>query len=426
MARPDWLQQSIQQKSFLYLSGYLMCVVLVMLMTSWLLELRDSVTPWVFWGIVPLNALLSMLACFVAFRERLQRIDLYLLLIFFSSLLLSGFVYLSGGHTNPLISLLLVPVALSAVQLGWQATLIMSATVLFCYTFLTRYYIVLGEGGEHNHHQFMQFHLIGMWFTFALSVVLVLGLVLPLAQAARRQQSLIAQQRERMLQDEKLVTLATFAANAAHKLGTPLSTLAVLAEDLKEDLQDHPQWQEETELMQQQITVCKNTLHDLMRRADKLRSDTREPVFVPDMISQLREQFTLLYPQRSVHVRTESDSNALSVMADDTLNQALLNLLDNAAKACEDDPVMQVRKVNGNLNIRIFDHGPGIPDSIREHVGKPFITSRQDGLGLGLYLSHATLNRLGGTLKIQEAESGTVMEVVLPLFSESGVGFDFL
>jgi two-component system sensor histidine kinase RegB len=417
MNLPAWLLQPIQQKSLYYLAWYTACVALVVMVTAWAFARQHIALGSLVGWLIASNWLLAAVSWLLARRNRARRVLLALGLLFSSILLLCGFLYISGGHTNPVISLLLLPVALSAVLLSWQPTLLLAGTVIAGYTLLTQLYVPLTADGHHGHMHLMQLHLLGMWITFALSVLLILVLVLPLALAGRRQQQLIARQREKMLEDEKLVTLATFAANAAHKLGTPLSTLAVLTEDMKYALRDQPEWQQDTYLMQQQIALCKQTLHELMGRADKLRNDVREALSIAVLVKQLREQFNLLYPQRSLQVDLQCDDQR-TVLADDTLVQALLNLLDNAARVSDDDPLVIVSDLDQQVCMQILDQGPGMPEAIREQIGQPFVSSRPDGLGLGLFLSHATINRLGGTIQLQTTSAGTRFDICLPWYEE--------
>lgn len=414
-ASSHWLQQSLQLNSLRYLAWYMGILLLVMIITSLALESQTlELPPRIYWLLIPSQALLA-LATFVASRRR-QRVSvaLYLSLLLGSIALLDWYLFDAGGHTNPLISLLLVPLAMSAALLGWQATGFVALVVLLSYSVLTQYFIPLGHHHHHHNDQFMQLHLVGMWLTFLVSVLLILGLVLPLALSSRAQQKLIAQQQEKMLQDERLIAMATFAAGAAHKLGTPLSTLAVLTDDLRNDLADQPALQADLDTMLQQIQVCKATLHDMMRRADNLRHNVQQPLALDALVEQLRQQFNLLHPARSLQLDTTPIPGA-AVQGDETLELALLNLLDNAARESRTDPRLSLRQEGNRICIRIHDDGPGIPDLIRRQLGEPFNTSREDGLGLGLFLSHTTINRLGGTLRLLSSEQGTITEVWLPL-----------
>ena len=101
---------------------------------------------------------------------------------------------------------------------------------------------------------------------------------------------------------------------------------------------------------------------------------------------------------------------------DPTLEQAINNLLNNAADACADNINIQARVDHQALSITVRDFGPGIPQGLSEALGKPFISTKGKGLGLGLFLSHATINRYHGKIKLfNHPERGSVAEVSLPL-----------
>lgn len=414
IAPTTWLHQPLQHNSLRYLAWYMFTLLGVMLLTSYAFASQHiSLPSRVYWLLMPTQALLALSTLIAHHRGNRVNVALYLALLLGSILLLGWYLYDSGGHTNPVISILLVPLAMSAALLGWQATGVIAVAVLAAYSILTQYFIPLSSHHDHGAH-FMQLHLAGMWLTFLLSVLLILGLVLPLALSSRAQQRLIAQQQEKILQDERLIAMATFAASAAHKLGTPLSTLAVLTEDLREELQSDPGIAADLALMAQQIQTCKSTLHDMMRRADNLRNNVRTPITLTELIQQLRQQFNLLHPDRSLQIAT-APVPAVSVDGDETLELALLNLLDNAARESGADPRLELATEGNQICLRIIDSGPGVPDTVARQLGEPFVTGRQDGLGLGLFLSHTTINRLGGTLRLLSGEQGTLTEVRLPL-----------
>ncbi|MEJ2755472.1 MAG: hypothetical protein P8104_06480, partial [Gammaproteobacteria bacterium] len=277
-AEGHWLKQTLQPNSLRFLTCYMAIQFAVILLTSvafpsqyaWLLDR-------VYWVLLPAQAVLTLITLFFARRHPGGgSVGAYLLLLLGSIALLVWYLYGAGGHTNPVISLLLVPLAMSAALLGWQATSIVALMVLLCYTLLTQLFVPLEPNHYNGQEQhFMQLHLTGMWLTFLVSVLLILGLILPLALTSRAQQQRIAQQQEKMLRNEKIIAMATFAAGTAHKLGTPLSTVAILLEDLQESFADRKEFSSDVtndlNTMKQQIQICKTILRDMMRRADKLR-----------------------------------------------------------------------------------------------------------------------------------------------------------
>lgn len=407
-----------------YLTVYNLALGLVMAIAALAMMRQGFQLPAVLvWGTVLAQAVLVAGLGWLSQRQPQEPDNLSLGILLISIVDLSVYLYATGGHTNPVISLLLVPLALSAVLLRWQKTLLLATIVVALYTLLTTYYMPLSVGhrdGAHSslqHESFMQLHLLGMWLTFAVSALLICVLVIPLARSVRRQQQLISQQREKILQDEQLVALATFATSAAHNMGTPLSTLSILVEDFRELVEQHPDWQEDRDLMAQQIELCKTILQAMMRKADDLRHKPPQAVEVSRLLNQLREQFNLLHPQFSLALEPNTGTG-LSVLADATLEQAILNLLDNAVRASGNAPELQVSHDEQRIVLRIQDSGPGIPERIQQQLGGPFVTSTKGGLGLGLFLSHATVERLGGELTLHSSDQGTVMKISLPLVVE--------
>ncbi|RLU02159.1 MAG: sensor histidine kinase [Ketobacter sp.] len=410
-----------------YLLWYNGVLALIMASAAWAMHLQGFQLPMAMLSsAVAGQALLTGISVGIQPRLRTDQGLVYLGILLVSMFNLAVYLFATGGHTNPVISLLLLPLALSAVALRPWQTLSLALVVVVLYTALTHYFLPLSmpemdhanHGAQGDSHQsFMQLHLFGMWLTFAISALLICALVIPLAQSVREQQQLISQQREKMLQDEQLVALATFAASAAHKMGTPLSTLSILVDDFKDLVQGQPEWQQDRELMAQQIELCRSILQGMMQRADSLRQNRPAATNVGDLLQQVREQFNLLHP--SFELQLDNQCCAGVVIADGTLEQALLNLLDNAVRASDHAPVLHAVEEDGFLRLEIHDSGPGIPETIQQQLGQPLVSSRKDGLGLGLFLSHATVERLGGELSLHSSDDGTTIKVSLPLQEES-------
>ncbi len=414
--KPPWFKQPLPANSLTFLKWYMLLITASMLVAAMSFHWQGYPLPSrLYWLAIPLQAISALIIAIAAQPNRQPRTDIYLLLLLCSMLLLGWFLHDSGGHTNPLISLLLLPVAMASAILSWQASILMAACAIGIYTALTEFYLPLNSNlqGHESHQQFMQLHLLGMWITFGLSALLLLVLVQPLAASLRKQKERIAQQREDTLRDEQLIALATFSASAAHKMGTPLSTLSILVEDLKE-FHSNEEIRADLNTMESQIQLCKSTLHEMMRKAEHVRNETVSYIAADELLKQLQQQFTLLHPQLSLQVQKSVPN--IAIISTPTLEQALLNLLDNAAKASESNPKIWLEEQPQQVGIIIQDHGPGMAKNLQQEVGKPFLESGKSnaGLGLGLFLSNATINRLGGTLKIHNNAQGTLAEVWLP------------
>lgn len=423
--------------NYYYLLGYLAALLLAMIIDFMALQTRYNLPNVPLVGILSLQCLTIAYSLYISRKHAIISTRHYALLLIASSMILSAFIYFSGGHTNPLLSLLLIPLALSASQLTVKATATIALITLIAYSILTQYYVPLTEGlagsemlhdaGSHGSHishavhsamststHFMDLHFVGMWLTFILSVLLILALVLPLTLETRTQQKKLSQQAERIAHAEKLIAMATFSASSAHALGTPLSTLAIITDDLKEQYTDDAQTSQDLTIMQQQIKLCKSTLQDMMQQADDLKNNKLKTVRVQDLLNETRQQFNLLHPHHELPLQVDNVTDKDAILCDTTLVQALVNLLDNAVQHAKVTPTLHAQCHDGQLILNIDDTGPGIPPQVRDQLGQPFISTKDDGVGIGLFLSHHTINRLGGTLTIDNT-ANSQLTIVLPL-----------
>src|SRR5262245_50464018 len=154
---------------------------------------------------------------------------------------LSGLLYLSGGSTNPFVSLYLLPLVIAATTLPPHYAGSMAAVTAVSYALLFFFYLPLTPA--HSGHAEVDFHLhvIGMSVNFLLSAGLIAFFVARMAQTIRARDTELARQKEIALRNERIVALGTLAAGAAHELGTPLSTMAVILTELAQDHVDEPE-----------------------------------------------------------------------------------------------------------------------------------------------------------------------------------------
>lgn len=333
---------------------------------------------------------------------------------------LSLLFYLTGGANNPFISYFLVPLTISAATLPWHFTWILACYILASYTFLMFFHHpmpqlaqLLGDGG-------LSLHILGMWANFILSTGLITVFVYKMAQSLRNRDADLSATREQALRDEQIMAVATQAAGTAHELGTPLSTLAVLLKEMQNEHQDQPELLADLKLLRSQVDTCKLTLQSLVSNADKSRLLNPESKPIKVFLKEVLEHWEVLRPD--VRYCIDWPEGCLAepwILADITLQQALINLLNNAADASGAEPVTISMEWSAiEAQIEIHDQGPGIPMEIAERLGQTFISTKSKGLGLGLFLTHATINRLGGAVRLyNHSLGGTLTEVRLPVLA---------
>jgi two-component system sensor histidine kinase RegB len=338
---------------------------------------------------------------------------------FFANLLLdiaflTAVLYFSGGSSNPLVSYYLIPVIISAAVLRPAYTWAVAGIALAAYTVLFFRYVPFAPFSMGGHGGMMSAHLVGMWVNFAFSAVLIAGFVARIAASMRRQESAIAKVREEALRNEQIVSVAGIAAGAAHELRTPLATMRVLADEMRAE---HPELAEDLGLLQRQIRRCESILGDLVASARRARDVRRDSL--AGLVDELLYRWGIARPEVPLDVDVAPGAARLGLRFDDGLYHALLNFLHNAADASPDSVRLAARPESGRALIVIEDRGAGIPADVAEALGQRFVSRKDGGLGLGVLVGSASIERLNGSVTLRDREGGgTRWEVLLPVYSE--------
>jgi two-component system sensor histidine kinase RegB len=261
-------------------------------------------------------------------------------------------------------------------------------------------------------------HILGMWIGFILSVLLIAHFLSSMAANVRARDQALARAREQALRDERLISLGTLAASAAHELGTPLGTLAVLTEELAADVDEQAREaaHRKLALMDGQIERCKQAIAGIASSAgiESAQGGHAQEVaaFIDTIVSEWRGRRAGI----QVHCQMNGAAPGPRLLAEKSLASALTNIFDNAADASPANVDIQAEWDDDALAIRVSDRGHGFAPEQRARVGRTLFTGKADGHGLGLYLSHGIIDRLGGKLSIRpRAGGGTAVEVRLPL-----------
>lgn len=327
-------------------------------------------------------------------------------------------LYFSGGASNPFVSYYLVPLSISAATLAWHYTWMVALLSLAAYSSLLFYNLpvpALAPSAAHHHaNSGLNLHIIGMWLNFVVSAGLITYFVVKMAAALRQQENQLVSHREDSLRDEQVMAVATLAAGTAHELGTPLSTVKVLINEMQSDYRDNKALSEDLALLKSQVDQCRDSLHQLAQQAGQYQHAQPQPLRA--YCNQLIDKWLLMRPQVKADINVSSSAPDIDITLHATVDQSIINLLNNAADASPGQVDVAIDWDTQALRIDIGDRGKGVPVEFADQLGKPFLTSKGKGLGLGLFLTHATLSRYQGTVKLYNREGGgTLTELRLPL-----------
>jgi two-component system sensor histidine kinase RegB len=331
---------------------------------------------------------------------------------------------LTGGASNPYSTLYLVNVALAAVLLpGRWSWVLMAVTLLgFAALFLHEW----ATGAAHHvrfgmsPEQLLVAHVRSSWVALALAAVFIVYFVRRVALALADRERELQQTRAQAQRREKLASLATLAAGAAHELSTPLSTITVVAKELQRNLTAtaSDEVARDLKLIRDQVGRCREILDRMAGHAgeqvgEPLRSETVAE-WVAAGIDGLQGK------ERVLQERAPGIDGVPLIGPPRALADALRGLLKNALQASGPGATVTLRlesTVAGLVRATVIDRGRGMPPEVLARVGEPFFTTKVpgEGMGLGLFLTRALAEQLGGNFHITSSpEHGTEARLELP------------
>ena len=383
--------------------------------------------------LLPMNisatSLIVIVACLAFFNLivslRLKRsfpvTDLEIMLhLIIDSIALTALLYFAGGSTNPFISLLLVPVVLAAAYLRGIHVFWVLFSCAVLYTFLMTNFLPLPPVGDRFGGDFMV-HIYGMWGTFILSALVGAILVYSLSRTGRERDRQLAEMQQRLLRNEHIVSVGAMAAGTAHELNTPLSTIAMLAEEIELQAGSDEQLHEDAREIGLQINHCKERLQRLQQAAEMARGNGGKQMPLDEALMSIIRAWSALRSEIELTKSFMLDEAPL-IYEKHALSLILMNLLNNAADASLENNSSHIsisaRTDGVDLHVVIEDDGKGLSKEQSRLAGNVSFSTKQEGLGLGLILSNATLEQLRGDLRMERLpEGGMATRIRIPLDS---------
>ena len=332
------------------------------------------------------------------------------------TLVLGYLLYFTGGASNPFVTLLLVPIALSAAALSVRGLLAVSVIAGMAYLILLMWHVPMPMPGNRG----FSLHVGGMAVNFIVTALLLGFFINRLARAVRLQQLEVQRIRERALRDEGILAIATQAAGAAHELNTPLSTMRTLLPEVRREHAGDAQLDEDLNLLEGQVDRCRTILREMVAFGKAQLSQEPERMSVRQFVHGCTERFQLLRPEAELALDLRDDIASTVLRTPPGLRHAVLNLLNNAADASlahESNRVeLEISRDEKFLQICVRDYGPGF-DEAADDITLLGYSEKLSGLGIGLALAEATAERLNGELVARNTATGAQVCLRLPLAS---------
>jgi two-component system sensor histidine kinase RegB len=356
------------------------------------------------WAFVPI--LIVVLSNMVLARSRTLGA-----LFCLDTLSLTALLGLTGGPMNPFSLLYLVQITLSAVVLGKAWTWALGALSTACFGLLFLFPVP-----SHQHEQGLSPHLIGMWLAFGIAAALITFFTGKIADALRTREQEILSLQEQVAKNERLASLVTLSAGAAHELGTPLATIAVVAKELERYAATESVL-EDAKLIRSEVERCRAILERMSARSAGPMGEVPDRVQLRDFFAGVLAQFP--EPQRALLNVELADETLAAVLPVHATAQSVAALIQNAldANVARRPILITAASAGSDLRIRIQDQGEGMPVHVLRRIAEPFFTTKEpgQGMGLGTFLVRTFAQSLGGELRFDSIPgAGTTVTLELP------------
>ena len=327
---------------------------------------------------------------------------------------LTGQLYYSGGVSNPFIFLFLLQVAVATALLRTRYVWGLVLATACAFVALTLWHRPLPLTGLPQ-AALAGDYVVGLLVCFGLNAALLVIFVGRISRNLRRRDEALATLRQRAAEEEHIVRMGLLASGAAHELGTPLATLAVILGDWSRmaPFAGEPELREEIEEMQRQIARCKAIVAGILSSAGETRGDapveTTLHAFLDGLVADWKRT-------RGAELDYRREGLDLPIISDTALAQMVGNILDNAIEAAPGAPLrLRADWDEDTLTLVVQDRGPGFPPDMLERLGSPYQSSKGTGRGLGLFLSVNVARTLGGRIAAHNVPGGAEVTITLPL-----------
>jgi two-component system sensor histidine kinase RegB len=320
---------------------------------------------------------------------------------------LAALLFLTGGLQNPFAILILAPVTVAATILSRRSVVGLGAGAILAISLLAVVHEPLPWSGPPPEFPFL--YVLGVWVALVLSTLFIAGYTWHVAGGARRIGEALGETQLALARAQQVSAVGALAAAAAHELGSPLGTIAVIAKELVRELPPDSPYLEDAKLLLSQSERCRTILAELAHRPDM---DGGSP-YAKLPVSALVEAAGAPYGRAEVHViyataQAASGDEPMVARSPEILH-GLGNLIQNAIQFAVEEVTVTVSWDEGTIGVDIADDGIGFRADVLARVGEPYISGREDPsghMGLGIFIAQTLLERSGASLSFGNLREG--------------------
>ena len=326
-------------------------------------------------------------------------------------------LYLTGGVVNPFVIFLLMPSVFSSSNLSFITNFLLVFLSTAVIIFLTFYSVDLPNPLSDHFH-------VNLYYYYSIPISLIIALIflnyfaMTFGTQLRLRKEALSKMEEVMATEHELLSLGGQAAAAAHSLGTPLSTIKIITQDLIKQFKGQKEIEKDIELLASQVERCNEILKRLtlnpVEEDDFIDKDLTMRDYLSEIISSFKEiskkQFIYNYDQ---------DSNVRKITKSIEIVYGLRNFIGNANKFSKNTVYINLKSDSEITEVIIEDDGNGYPRDVLSKIGEPYLSTNypqeksQTGLGLGLFIGKTLLEKNFASINCRNSKTRSGAEVVV-------------
>ena len=330
---------------------------------------------------------------------------------------LASLIYLTGGVSNPFVIFLIIPSVFASSNLGIRSNLLLVTTTVIIIIFLTFYSKELPKPLSDHFH-------VNVYYSYAIPISLIIALIflnyfaIIFGSESRLRKEALNKMEKVMAKEHELLSLGGQAAAAAHSLGTPLSTIKIVTQELSKQLKDQKDLHQDISLLSSQVERCNQILKRLSlnpKQEDEfIDEDLTMRNYIYEIVSSFKETSKKIFI-----LNFDQDSNSKKITKSIEIVYGLRNFIGNANKFSHNKIFITLKSDSDLTEIIVEDDGEGYPNDILSKIGEPYLKSirkidkNKTGLGLGLFIGKTLLEKNFAKLNFRNSKTRNGAEVVI-------------
>jgi len=338
------------------------------------------------------------------------------ILLFYDVVQLSVLIYLTGGVTNPFIVFLIVPAIISSTLLNLASTFFLSIITILGLLLLTfNYFPLPSEGNIHFHVP--DYYLYSIPSALIIILIFLAYFGFRFGYEARKRGNALGELEIILAKEQELESIGHQAAAAAHSLGTPLSTITVIAKELKKDMGKDKEFAEDIDTLLVQAKKCGEILKKISQNKI-VDDDYVANITLQNLLFEITKSFEEI-SEKKIKFDVSDKIEKIHIKRSAEVTYGIRNFVGNAVKFSKKNVNINLLRDKSRTSIKISDDGPGFPQDIIRILGEPYIASRskklrsKSGLGLGSFIGKTLLERKKATVKFSTLNNGGALVEII-------------